>query len=400
MTIRGCSMNRKFLVPILTLGVFSIINTEMGVIGILPLIAETYQVSLAKAGLLVSLFALAIAFAGPTMPLLFSGMNRKHAMLLVLGLFSAGTLISAFTESFVVLVAARVIPAFFHPIYCSLAFSEAAASVSREDAPKAVAKVMMGVSAGMVLGVPVVSYIANATSLRIGMLSFSAVTILVLLATVFLIPSMPVGEKLSYGSQLRVLKKQSVWLAIAAVVCLNGAIFGVYSYFAGFLESVTGLAGKFVSILLLIYGLANIAGNMIAGRQLSRNAAFFCGMFPFLLGVVYLMLWFTGQLTIVTAVVTLSWGVLAGAGANINQYLLMSAAPEAPDFANGLFLTSTNLGTTVGATICGWLISDFGTRSGVWQGLIFLLPCIILIAILFQRSISTRKRREVRPVTK
>jgi len=387
-------MKRKFLVPILTLGVFSIINTEMGVIGILPLVAETYQVSLAKAGLLVSLFALAIAFAGPTMPLLFSGMNRKYAMLLVLGLFSVGTLISAFTESFTVLVAARVIPAFFHPIYCSLAFSEAAASVSREDAPKAVAKVMMGVSAGMVLGVPVVSYIANATSLRLGMLSFSAVTILVLLATIFLIPSIPVREKLSYGSQLRVLKKTSVWLAIAAVVCLNGAIFGVYSYFAGFLENVTGLSGKTVSILLLIYGLANIVGNMVAGRQLSRNAAFFCGMFPFLLGAVYLMLWFTGQLTVVTAVVTLVWGVLAGAGGNINQYLLMSAAPEAPDFANGLFLTSTNLGTFVGATVCGWLISGWSVRYCVWVGLLFLILYVALFFINLKKQSTFRRYHE------
>ena len=189
------------IVPILTLGVFSIINTEMGVIGILPLIAETYQVTLTRAGLLVSLFALAIAVSGPTMPLLFSGMNRKHAMLMVLGVFSAGTLVSAFSDSFAVLVAARVIPAFFHPVYCSLAFTVAAASAERpEEAPKAVARVIMGVSAGMVLGVPLVSYLSYATSLRMGMLSFFAVTAAVLLATLFLIPSMPVRERLSYGT--------------------------------------------------------------------------------------------------------------------------------------------------------------------------------------------------------
>lgn len=370
------------IVPILTLGVFSIINTEMGVIGILPLIAETYQVTLTRAGLLVSLFALAIAVSGPTMPLLFSGMNRKHAMLMVLGVFSAGTLVSAFTDSFAVLVAARVIPAFFHPVYCSLAFTVAAASAERpEEAPKAVARVIMGVSAGMVLGVPLVSYLSYVTSLRMGMLSFFAVTVAVLLATLFLVPSMPARERLSYGTQLRVLKKRPVWLAFFAVVFLNGAIFGVYSYFAGFLEAVTGMSGKTVSILLLVYGLANIAGNVIAGRQLSRRPAFFTGGFPFLLGAVYIVLLLAGQFTVVTAVLTLIWGVLAGAGANINQYLLMTAAPEAPDFANGLFLTATNLGTTVGATVCGLFISNLGLRYSIIQGLLFLLVCTVLFGV-------------------
>jgi len=68
----------NLLIFILTIGVFGIINTEMGVIGILPSIADHFHVSISKAGLLVSLFALAVAVSGPTMPLLFSGMNPEE----------------------------------------------------------------------------------------------------------------------------------------------------------------------------------------------------------------------------------------------------------------------------------------------------------------------------------
>ena len=67
--------NGNLMIFILTIGVFSIINTEMGVIGILPLLAERFGVSITQAGLLISLFALAVAFSGPVMPLLFSGMD-------------------------------------------------------------------------------------------------------------------------------------------------------------------------------------------------------------------------------------------------------------------------------------------------------------------------------------
>lgn len=101
------------MIFILTIGVFSIINTEMGVIGILPLLAERFGVSIPQAGFLISLFALAVAFSGPVMPLLFSGMERKKVMLLVLGLFALGNIAGMCTDNFAVALAARVLPAFF-----------------------------------------------------------------------------------------------------------------------------------------------------------------------------------------------------------------------------------------------------------------------------------------------
>ena len=76
------------LVLILTFGVFGIINTEMGVVGIIPRIAETFGVTVPEAGWTVSVFALIVALSAPVMPLLFSGVNRRTAMLLALGLFT------------------------------------------------------------------------------------------------------------------------------------------------------------------------------------------------------------------------------------------------------------------------------------------------------------------------
>ena len=36
------------------------------------------------------------------------------------------------------------------------------------------------------------------------------------------------------------------------------------------------------------------------------------------------------------------------------QYWITTAAPAAPDFANGLFLTAANLGTALGSQSAGW----------------------------------------------
>jgi predicted MFS family arabinose efflux permease len=294
----------NLLIFILTIGVFGILNTEMGVIGILPAIAEQYGISVSQAGLLVSLFALGVAVAGPTMPLLFSGIDRKKVMLLVLGIFVLGNIVSIFTTNFTFALIARIIPALFQPVYCSLAFSVAAASVSKEEAPKAVAKVFIGVSAGMVIGVPIASFIASATTLQMAMVFFAIVNIMAFIATLLFVPSMPVREKLSYGAQLSVLKKSITWLSIVAVILLNGAVFGVYSYLAEYLQTVTNMSSNSVSIVLFIYGGANIIGNVIAGKLLTDNANKTVMIFPFALGAVYILLFFFCQVNVTLAIIT------------------------------------------------------------------------------------------------
>ncbi|TDL75340.1 MFS transporter [Rhodococcus qingshengii] len=364
---------KNILIFILTIGVFGIINTEMGVIGILPSLAEHFNVSVSKAGLLVSLFALVIAVSGPTMPLLFSGINRKKVMLLVLGVFVLGNIVSIFTTNFTIVLIARVIPALFHPIYCSLAFSVAAASVSKEEAPKAISKVFIGVSAGMVIGVPIASFIASTTTLQMAMVFFAAVNAIAFIATMLFVPSMPVNEKLSYGAQVSVLKKFIIWQSIVAVIFLNSAIFGVYSYFAEYLKTVTNMSSNTITIMLVVFGVANIIGNVVAGKLLTKNALKSVVAFPFALGAVYILLFLFGHLSVPMGIITLIWGILAGVGGNINQYWIMSSAPEAPDFANGLFLTSANLGTTIGAAVGGLFISEIGTQFVVLVGFLSLI---------------------------
>lgn len=276
------------LVFILTTGVFGIINTEMGVIGILPLIAENFQVTVPEAGWTVSIFALVVAISAPITPLLFSSINRKKVMILVLGLFTLSNIISMMTTNFTVLLISRALPAFLHPVYVSMAFTVAAASVSKEKAPKAVAKVFIGVSAGMVLGVPVTSYIASEVSYSMGMLFFTVVNALVLVATILFVPSMPVKEKLSYGTQLSVLKKKVVWYSILAITLINGALFGFFSYMSDYLKTITGVSYTVISTMLLIYGLANIIGNVIAGKQLAVNPVRSMIMIPLALLAFYI----------------------------------------------------------------------------------------------------------------
>ncbi|WP_336790337.1 MFS transporter [Paenibacillus sp. MMO-177] len=379
----------KLLILILTIGVFGILNTEMGVIGLLPSIADHFHVSVAKAGLTVSLFAIAIAVSGPTMPLLLSGINRKKVMLLVLGVFVLGNIVSIFISNFTILLVVRIILGFFHPIYCSMAFTAAASSVKKEEAPKAVAKVFIGVSAGMVAGVPIASFIDSAVSYEMAMAFFAVVNGMVFIATLIFVPSMPVKERLSYSTQLSVLKKSIVWLSIVAVVLLNSSVFGVYSYITDYLKTVTHMPSNVISLTLFIFGAANIIGNLVAGKLLSSSSLKPVISFPLLMGAVYIIVIFAGQFTVPMAIVTFIWGILAGGiMANINQYLIASAAPEAPDFANGVFIASCNVGTTLGSAVGGLIISGMGTQYVVLVGMFSLLLSLVIILLRNSKFIS------------
>ncbi|CAM3887085.1 MFS transporter [Lederbergia lenta] len=378
---------KKLLVFILTIGVFGILNTEMGVIGILPEIAEHFNVSVSAAGWLVSIFAIGVAVSGPTMPLMFSRFDRKKVMVFVLSVFVVANIVSIFTTSFTILLIARIIPALCHPIYCSLAFSVAADSVSKEEAPKAVANVFIGVSAGMVVGVPIVSFIAGVSNLQMAMAFFAIVNIAVLIATFLFVPSMPVKEKISYGTQLNVLKHSNTWLAIIIVVLINAAVYSVYSYLAEFLQTVTNVSSNITSLILFIYGAANIIGNILAGRLLIVKPVKTIVALPFLMGAVYILLFFAGQFTLPMALITLIWGILAGLAANINQYVVTTAASEAPDFANGLFLSACNIGTTIGAGVGGLFISELGTQYVVLVG---ILSLILTAVFIFLRNYHLR----------
>ena len=124
------------LVFILTTGVFGIINTEMGVIGILPLIAENFQVTVPEAGLDGQHICTGSSNIRSHHPLTVLGINRKKVMILALGLFTLSNIISMMTTNFTALLISRALPAFLHPVYVSMAFTVAAASVSKEKAPK------------------------------------------------------------------------------------------------------------------------------------------------------------------------------------------------------------------------------------------------------------------------
>lgn len=384
--------NNNLIILILTIGVFGILNTEMGFIGLIPQIAERFGVSTSTAGWLVSIFAIGIAISGPIMPLLLSKLERKKVMIIVLLIFIISNIISVFTTSFTVLLIARVIPAIFHPVYIALAFSVTSDSVNSKDAPKAVARVFIGVSSGMVVGVPIVNFLATQFNLSIALSFFALVNIIVLILTLIFIPKMPTKKSVTYGTQLSVLKRPLTWISILVSILFNAAIFGVYSYLTDYLNIVTEAPSHYVSIILFLYGISNILGNIIAGKLLTSIPQTAIFLLPFALIIIYVSMFGLGSFLIPMAIISIFWGTLAGISANITQYVITSSAPDAPDLSNGIFLSAVNSGTTIGTFIGGIFITTLGSNYVIMVG---ILACVINILFILIRNKSFKKQDNI-----
>lgn len=384
--------NNNLIILILTIGVFGILNTEMGFIGLIPQIAERFGVSTSTAGWLVSIFAIGIAISGPIMPLLLSKLERKKVMIIVLLIFIISNIISVFTTSFTVLLIARVIPAIFHPVYIALAFSVASDSVNSKDAPKAVARVFIGVSSGMVVGVPIVNFLATQFNLSIALSFFALVNIIVLILTLIFIPKMPTKKSVTYGTQLSALKRPLTWISILVSILFNAAIFGVYSYLTDYLNIVTEAPSHYVSIILFLYGISNILGNIIAGKLLTSIPQTAIFLLPFALIIIYVSMFGLGSFLIPMAIISIFWGTLAGISANITQYVITSSAPDAPDLSNGIFLSAVNSGTTIGTFIGGIFITTLGSNYVIMVG---ILACVINILFILIRNKSFKKQDNI-----
>ncbi len=110
-------MKTKLFIPVLALGVFGIITTEMGIIGVLPQVSDKFGISTSDAGWLVGVFALVVAVTGPFTTLFTSGINRKTVLLVAIAVFAVSNVVYASTSSFEVMFAFRIIPAVVHPVF-------------------------------------------------------------------------------------------------------------------------------------------------------------------------------------------------------------------------------------------------------------------------------------------
>lgn len=390
--------NNRIVIFILILSVFAAITTEMGIVGVLPQITEKFQITTSQAGLLISIFALIVAICGPFITLIFSGFNRKSLLLMIMFILTITNTVNAYSSSFGLTLLFRIIPALFLALLISLAISVAIKLAPPEQKAKASAKVFAGVTTGLVLGVPITSFLAEQVSLQWAFLFGAVISVVSFLGIAVLMPTMPIEEKLSYGKQISILGKLPVWLNLLAVTFIFATMFSVYSYFADYIIQITNVQGGWVSILLMIFGLFGLVGNFLFSNLLQKKLVRTVVLYPIIYFVIYGVINFAGSYTLPMIILIFLWGTIHSGGLIVSQTWLSTETAEAPEFGNSLYMSFSNFGITIGSSIAGWFISQFGTERLLLSGMLFAILAVLTIAV---KLTVTRKSqlRELRRVS-
>ncbi|KJD43099.1 MFS transporter, partial [Paenibacillus terrae] len=158
---------------------------------------------------------------------------------------------------------------------------------------------------------------------------------------------------------------------------------------------VTHMNGSWISIMLMVFGIIMIFGNFLFGGLLHKNLIKTVLIFPLLYVMIYLFIYYLSSSVLPMVVVVLIWGAVHSGGLIISQAWLTTETKEAPEFGNSLFVSFSNLGITIGASIGGWFISHLGIHQLIWSGIMFTLLAFLTIIIKMSILHKSQERFQI-----
>lgn len=173
-----------------------------------------------------------------------------------------------------------------------------------------------------------------------------------------------------------------MWINVLLVFCIITAMYATYGYMGDFLKSVSKMNGREISIMLLLFGIAGVFGNRIAGKYMSIQPFYTTLFFITALLTVHVLLFIFGSNFVPMVAIAIIWGMIHTGGFLISNISLSSAVSEveAQEFVNSIFTSCGNLAVTAGTTIGGFWIIHFDIEHVVWSSILFLgLSLLVLL---------------------
>ncbi|WP_336942373.1 MFS transporter [Acinetobacter modestus] len=384
-------MSSRINLPLLALaiGAFAIGTTEFSPMGLLPNIANDLGVSIPRAGMLITGYALGVMLGAPIMTLWFGGFARRNALILLMAIFTIGNLIAAFSPNYMSLMGARLLTSLNHGAFFGIGSVVAASVVPANKQASAVATMFMGLTIANIGGVPLATWVGQNIGWRMSFLAISALGVITMLSLWKALPVGSVGQKPNIKMELKVLTRLPVLLALLTTVFGASAMFTLYTYIAPSLVEFSHASPTFITMMLVLIGIGFSIGNHLGGKfaDLSINKT----LIGFLLLLISLMLIFPilAQSQLGAAIGLVIWGAAAFAIVPPLQMRVMSIAHEASGLASSVNIGAFNLGNAIGAAAGGAVLS-FGLNYSAVSIIGALLASIGLILVLIQMKLASK----------
>lgn len=377
-TAHSLNGSRKPLLA-LAMASFGIGTTEFVIMGLLPDVAADLAVTIPHAGLLVTGYALSVAFGSPFLAVATARMDRRWTLLLLISIFILGNVLCAIAPGYALLMFARVVTALCHGAFFGLGAVVAASLVPHQKKAQAIAMMFGGLTLANVLGVPFGTALGEALGWRN---TFWAVVLIGFAAASALYAWLPRDTPVSRVhliDEARSLGRYQVILAMMISVLASASLFSVFTYIAPILQDVTRISAHDVTLMLLLFGVGLTTGNVLGGRLGDWK------LMPSVIGIlaclvpVLVLFTVTSSSHLAAAATIFGWGVLAFALISPLQMRVVNEAVKAPNLASTLNQGAFNLGNAVGAWIGGLALTyGFSYSNLPWIGVALATAALAL----------------------
>lgn len=382
----------------LAIGAFGIGTTEFVIMGLLPEVADTFDVTIPMAGYLVTGYALGVVLGAPLMTVLGTRISRKRMLMLLMGFFIVGNVLSAVAPVFGLMLAGRIVASLAHGAFFGIGSVVAADLVAPEKKAGAIAMMFTGLTVANVIGVPLGTLVGQQIGWRTTFFIVAALGVVGLLGVAKLVPDMPKAEGVRLRHEIAAFRNVQVLLAMAMTVLGFGGVFAAITYITPMMTHVTGYADGSVTWLLVLFGLGMVAGNLIGGRFADR------ALMPLLyvslsgLATVLALFTLTAHDKTASAVTVFLIGALGFATVPPLQKRVLDQAAGAPTLASAVNIGAFNLGNALSAWLGGLVIAaGLGYTAPNWVGAALAASAVVLAVV--SSALERRMRTDSRIVT-
>ena len=345
------------------------------VIGIIEPVAEGLNVEAATAGTLLTVYALAYAPLSPLLVALTGRVGRRRVLAAGLSLFALAALIGALAPSFGVLAGSRIIAAAGAGVVTPVTAAIVAGLAPPDKRARSLAAVFLGITLAQALGIPAGSWVAYPLGWRAALLVVAMLAVPVILLIWFRIPKGLAFQTTGLGNLANVLRDGRIMLAICFTATFLAAIFVLYTYMAPLLSGAMGFGRNEITVVLLIFGIGAVFGNILGGALADRIGS---GRTLFLLTVVQLgALPFYSFLPVGIPLLfcwTLVWSTLGWSFGAAQQLRLVELCGAQAPVALALNASAIYVGSAIGSGLGALTIAGLGYSAlGIAATLVMLI---------------------------
>ncbi|MEU7278045.1 MFS transporter [Streptomyces sp. NPDC045431] len=358
-------------------GTFSVVTSEMLPVGLLTPISTSLDVSEGTAGLTLTVTGLIGALSAPLITAAVGRTDRRVVLCSLMALLAAANVLAAWSPDFAVMMVARVLIGVAMGGVWSLAGGLGVRLVPATSTGPATSMIFSGIAIASVVGVPAGAYVGELAGWRAAFLATGGLAALVTAAMAVSLPPLPADEPVALGGVLRLLGKPQVTTGLVVVTLLVTGHFAAYTYVRPLLEEVSGVRASLIGTLLLVYGIAGVAGNFLAGARLGRSVRGPLLVISTALAASVLLMPLLGLSVAGACILLILWGLAYGGVSVSTQTWLALAAPEAREGATALLVGVFNGAIALGAFAGGRVADGLGTRSVLWSAGVLALGALV-----------------------